>query len=179
MAEFKESKIKEQQIVVFRLGEEEYAVPILQIQEIVRLPEKITFVPNTPDFIEGVMNLRGEILPIVDLHKKFNIKKSQANLEKMRVVVIRVENQIIGIVVDEVVEVLNTTEEQISDVPEMFTQIDYEYLSGIVKLKDRLIIMLDLPKLFSDIEKEVLEWTTKKVKIQQEELKKEYQKFIN
>jgi purine-binding chemotaxis protein CheW len=164
----------EQQIVIFRLGDEEYAVPILQIQEIVRLPEKITFVPNVPNFIKGVMNLRGEILPIVDLHERFNIKKLQEK-EKVRIIVTRIENQLVGIIVDEVVEVMNITKEQVSIVPEMFTQIDYEYLSGIVKLKDRLIIMLDLPKLFSDIEKEILEWTTKKIKLQQEELKKEYQ----
>lgn len=159
--------IEEKQIIIFLLGKEEYAVPILQVQEIVHLPERITKVPNTPDFVEGVMNLRGEIIPVINLHKRFAIESPKRN-EKIRVLIIKIGSQYVGIITDEVIEVRTFLESEVISTPEMFSQIDYEYLSGIIKVNDRLIILLDLTRIFSDIEKTILDWTTKKMKFQHE-----------
>lgn len=153
------------QIIVFLLGNEEYAVEILKVQEIIKIPEQITKIPNIPEFVEGVINLRGEVVPIVNLHKKFGIKEKNFD-EKRKIVIINLNNQCVGIIVDGVSEVRTIEKSMIADMPQMFTQIDYEYLSGVIKMENRLIILLKLDSLFVDIEKNISDWITKRAKVQ-------------
>lgn len=141
----------ELQLVTFNLGKEEFAVPILQIQEINRLVE-ITRVPKSPDFVEGVINLRGKVIPIIDLRKRFSLP--QAELGKYsRVVVINMDGRMIGLIVDSVSEVLRLSEEAVEPAPPIVAGIDSEYIKGLGKIEGRLLILLDLNKILSKEEK--------------------------
>ncbi len=147
--------IEDRQIVAFNLGEEEYGVDIMQVQEIVRLPE-ITRIPQMPDFVEGVINLRGKIIPIIDLRKRFNISEKERT-EKTRIVVADAGVQTIGLIVDGVSEVLRINENSIDTIPPSIASIDTEYLNGVAKFSEtRLIILLDLKKLLTELEKEAV-----------------------
>lgn len=141
----------EMQLVTFNLGKEEFAVPILQIQEINRLVE-ITRVPKSPDFVEGVINLRGKVIPIIDLRKRFSLP--QAELGKYsRVVVINMDGRMVGLIVDSVSEVLRLSEQAIEPAPPIVAGIDSEYIKGLGKIEGRLLILLDLNKILSKEEK--------------------------
>lgn len=141
----------ELQLVTFNLGKEEFAVPILQIQEINRLVE-ITRVPKSPDFVEGVINLRGKVIPIIDLRKRFSLP--QAELGKYsRVVVINMDGRMVGLIVDSVSEVLRLSEEAVEPAPPIVAGIDSEYIKGLGKIEGRLLILLDLNKILSKEEK--------------------------
>ena len=139
------------QIVAMRLSDEDYGIPILQIQEILRLTE-VTHIPNMPDFIEGVLNLRGKIIPVLDLRKRFHLKITE-NTDKTRIVIVEAENQTMGLVVDSVSEVINLKREQLDSVPHSITSIETEYLMGVAKIDNRLVVLLDLGKLLNSIEK--------------------------
>lgn len=144
----------ELQLVTFNLGKEEFAVPILQIQEINRLVD-ITKVPKSPDFVEGVINLRGKVIPIIDLRKRFGLP--QAELGKYsRVVVINMGGRMIGLIVDSVSEVLRLSESAIEPAPPIVAGIDSEYIKGLGKIEGRLLILLDLNKILSKEEKREL-----------------------
>lgn len=144
----------ELQLVTFNLGKEEFAVPILQIQEINRLVE-ITRVPKSPDFVEGVINLRGKVIPIIDLRKRFSLP--QAELGKYsRVVVINMDGRMVGLIVDSVSEVLRLSEEAVEPAPPIVAGIDSEYIKGLGKIEGRLLILLDLNKILSKEEKSEL-----------------------
>lgn len=130
------------QLVVFKLGREEYGVSILQVQEIKRITE-ITRVPNTPDYIKGVINLRGSVLPVIDLKKRLNLPQ-QASTEDTRIIIVKVEELSIGMVVDAVSEVLTISQQNV-DSPEVVAgSVSANYLSGVGKLEDRLLILLNL-----------------------------------
>lgn len=144
----------EQQMVVFGLGKEEYGVEITQVQEIVRLQE-ITNIPNTPDFVEGVVNLRGKVIPLIDLKKRFALEQTQRNGDN-RIIVISVNDSIIGVIVDYVSEVLRIPDDRIEPPPAVVKGIGKEYLKGIGKISDRLLILLDLDKILSSTEQEML-----------------------
>lgn len=145
------SSSSELQLVTFNLGKEEFAVPILQIQEINRLVE-ITRVPKSPDFVEGVINLRGKVIPIIDLRKRFSLP--QAELGKYsRVVVINMDGRMVGLIVDSVSEVLRLSEEAVEPAPPIVAGIDSEYIKGLGKIEGRLLILLDLNKILSKEEK--------------------------
>lgn len=146
--------ISEMQLVTFNLGKEEFAVPILQIQEINRLVD-ITKVPRSPDFVEGVINLRGKVIPIIDLRKRFGLP--QAELGKYaRIVVVNMDGRMVGLIVDSVSEVLRLSEDAIEPAPPVVAGIDSEYIRGLGKLDGRLLIMLDLSKILTKEEKKEL-----------------------
>lgn len=146
--------ISEMQLVTFNLGKEEFAVPILQIQEINRLVD-ITRVPKSPEFVEGVINLRGKVIPIIDLRKRFGLP--QAELGKYaRIVVVNMEGRMVGLIVDSVSEVLRLSEGAIEPPPPVVAGIDSEYIRGLGKLDGRLLILLDLSKILTKEERKEL-----------------------
>ncbi|MDD2220287.1 MAG: chemotaxis protein CheW [Desulfoplanes sp.] len=142
------------QLVTFSIGEEEFGVEILQVQEIIRMRE-ITRVPNAPDFVEGVINLRGKVIPVIDLRLRFGLQAKEHD-KKTRIIVIEVKQMIVGFVVDSVSEVLRIPAGTIELPPPVISGLDSEYISGVGKLDDRLLIMLDLNRLLSREEKSVL-----------------------
>jgi purine-binding chemotaxis protein CheW len=139
------------QAVTFALGSEEYGVDIAQVQEINRMVT-ITHVPRAPHFMEGVINLRGQLIPIIDLRTRFGMERSERT-KNTRIVVTEIGNKRIGMVVDSVSEVLRIPVEQIEDAPDLVAGVDTEYIRGVGKMGDRLIIMLDLGRVISGSEK--------------------------
>lgn len=149
---------EERQLVVFKLIHDgqvsEYAVPISNVQEIIPMPEP-TRLPQVPDFIEGIINLRGKIIPIIDLKKRFDLGQTD-DIKEKRSIIIDLEGQIIGIIVDEVNEVLRLSEDEIDAPPAAISGITAEYLSGVGKLAERLLIILDVEKIFNEWEKDAI-----------------------
>ncbi|HZY98013.1 MAG TPA: chemotaxis protein CheW [Candidatus Baltobacteraceae bacterium] len=143
------------QVVSFRLGGEEYGVDIAQVQEIIRMVE-ITHVPRAPRFMEGVINLRGQLIPIIDLRTRFGMTRIDPT-KGTRIVVTEIGSKRVGIVVDSVSEVLNIPTENVEDAPEMVAGVGTEYIQGVGKLGERLIIMLDLTMVISTEEKQQLD----------------------
>jgi purine-binding chemotaxis protein CheW len=135
---------KDLQIVGFRIGRETFGLPIGAVREIVRVPE-ITSVPNSPDFIEGVINLRGRIIPVVDLRKRFGEPVGAPN-KKNRIVVVEVENRALGLMVNSASEVLKIPPSEIEEPHAVFQEGDLNYITGVGKLNGRLVILLDLSK---------------------------------
>jgi purine-binding chemotaxis protein CheW len=142
------------QLVSFNIGEEEFGVDILKVQEINRMVD-ITRVPNAPDYVEGVINLRGKVIPIIDLRHRLNMVQKEADKDT-RIVVVELESKIIGFIVDAVNEVLRINKSITEAPPAMVAGIDAEYITAIGKLEDRLLILLDLERILSTSEKEVL-----------------------
>lgn len=136
----------ENQYVVFHLDNEEYAIDIVKIHEINRLKEiTITKVPRVPDFIEGIINLRGEVVPIINLRKKFGIDPKQINKES-RIVIVKIFNKVIGLLVDSVSHVLTFEVIEIASPPEE-VKISCEYITGLGKKGKRMIFLLDIEKI--------------------------------
>ncbi|MFP4015925.1 MAG: chemotaxis protein CheW [Halanaerobiales bacterium] len=131
------------QIVVFQLGREEYAVDIIQSKQIIKV-SKITPVPNTPEYIRGVINLRGQIVPVVDLRTRFNIGGIG---KKERIITVDVRESLIGLVVDNINEVLWYQEEELEPAPEVEGGIKQEYVKGVIKRGERLLVLIDLEKM--------------------------------
>lgn len=135
------------EFLTFRLGNEEYGIDILKVQEI-RGYDAITQIANSPDFIKGVVNLRGIIVPIIDMRIKF--KLGTAEYDQFTVVIIlNVSGRIIGIVVDGVSDVINLDTEQMRATPEFGTAIDTEYIKGLGTVDDRMLILIDIEKLMA------------------------------
>lgn len=132
----------ERQLVVFDLAGEVYGVDISSVREIIRM-QAVTHVPNAPDFVEGVINLRGRVIPILDLRKRFGLRVSEETRES-RVVVVDIAGQNIGIIVDAVIEVLRLAADAIEPASSLITTEDCYYLEGIAKLDGKLLILLDL-----------------------------------
>jgi purine-binding chemotaxis protein CheW len=130
------------QVATFHIGAEEYGVDISQIQEIIRMVE-ITHVPRTPEFMEGVINLRGQLIPIVDLRTRFGMPRVEPTKDT-RIIVTDIGTKRVGIVVDSASEVLHIPLESIEEPPEMIAGIGADFLQGVGKMNDRLIILLDL-----------------------------------
>ncbi len=139
------------QVVTFALAREEYGVDIAQVQEINRMVT-ITHVPRAPQFMEGVINLRGQLIPIIDLRSRFGMERAERT-KNTRIVVTEIGTKRIGMVVDSVSEVLRIPVEQIEDAPDLVAGVDTEYIRGVGKMGDRLIIMLDLGRVISGTEK--------------------------
>jgi len=136
---------KELQVVGFRIGRETFGLPISIVREIVRVPE-ITSVPNAPDYIEGVINLRGRIIPVVDLRKRFGEKSFEPN-KKNRIVVVELESRAIGLIVNSASEVLRIPPSEIEEPHNVFKEGELNYITGVGKLNGRLVILLDLNKI--------------------------------
>ncbi len=143
------------QVVSFKLGAEEYGVDIAQVQEINRMVS-VTHVPRAPAFMEGVINLRGQLIPIIDLRTRFGMPRAE-HTKNTRIVVTEIGTKRVGMVVDSVSEVLRLPVEQIEDAPEMLTGVDTEYIRGVGKIEDRLIILLDLARIISLAERREME----------------------
>ena len=142
------------QLVTFSIGEEEFGVDILKVQEIIRTME-ITKVPRAQDFVEGVINLRGKVIPIIDLRRRFGFTSKEHD-KHTRIIVIEINNMIVGFVVDSVSEVLRIPAATVEPPPPVVAGVESEYISGVGKLEDRLLILLDLDKLLSNEDMEAL-----------------------
>lgn len=144
---------QEEQLVVFQLSEQIYGIDIASVYEIIRM-EKITRVPRTPDFVEGVINLRGKIIPVIDLCKRFNLIFSERT-NTSRIIIVDVGGSTIGMIVDAVSEVLRVRSDSIEPPPPIVHGIDAAYLRGIAIMDNRLIILLNLEKIL--VEHEICE----------------------
>ena len=142
------------QIVSFMVGNEEYAVDILKVHEINRSIE-VTRVPNTPEYVEGVINLRGKVVSIIDLRKRFGMPQREHD-KNTRIIVVELQEQVVGFVVDAVKEVLRIPTSVIEPPPSFVGGANAEYITGVGKLEDRLLIMLDLEKVLSTNEQSQL-----------------------
>src|ERR1700682_4707327 len=146
---------KDLQVVGFRIGKETYGVRIGAVREIVRVPE-ITAVPSAPEIIEGVINLRGKIIPVMDLRKRFGQVYTVAD-KKNRILVVEIENKLVGLIVNAASEVLKIPPAEIEPPGSVFADGESGYVTGVGKLKGRLIIMLDIAKLMHQPDLRVLE----------------------
>ncbi len=151
-----EQKEKEYQLVVFTLGQEEFGVDISQVREIVRVVQ-ITYLPKAPTFIEGVVNLRGQVLAVIDLSKRIGVPSKERG-ENTRIIVVEVGENTVGMIVDSVSEVLRLSSEFVEDVPSLVeTEVPEHYIRGVGKLKDRLLVLLDLNKILTPGEFQLVE----------------------
>lgn len=139
--------ITERQLVVFNLGDETYGVDIATVREIIRMQE-ITAMPGTETYVKGIINLRGMVIPVVDLRQRFRLNEAEYGKET-RIVVLDSGGQEIGVIVDSVAEVLRISSDAIEHPSSIITTGDSEYLLGIVKLTDRLVILLNTERVLS------------------------------
>ena len=144
----------EEQLVVFDLAAEAYGVDIGAVREIIRMQD-ITKVPGAPALVEGIINLRGNVIPVVDLRKRFGLSVSERNRDN-RILVVDIGGHDIGVVVDAVTEVLRISSDSVEPPSAVITTADSVYLLGIVKLEGRLVILLDLEKVLTESEKNAL-----------------------
>lgn len=135
---------KIRQFVEFKLGEEEYGVDILQVKTIERMMP-VTRVPKAPSFVEGVINLRGEIVPVIDLKKRFNLPPGQIT-DNTRIIIVALEDITVGMIVDSATEVIQLPQEAIEPAPTIAGSIDSNFLDGVGKLDGKLLILLNLSK---------------------------------
>jgi len=142
------------QLIVFTLGDEEFGTDLEQVREIIRR-SAVTPIPDSPDFIKGVTNVRGEIAVVIDLKRRFSLH-TKKNIEEKHIVMTEQDKNLFGLMVDEVTEVLRIPESEVKKTPELVTRIDKVYISGVLTLENRLIIMLDLRKVLSESELEKL-----------------------
>lgn len=133
------------QFVVFKLGQEEYAVDIMQVNTIERMMP-ITRVPKAPEFVEGVINLRGEIIPVIDLKKRFGIPSGEITADT-RIIIVMLDDLTVGMIVDSASEVVQLPQESIEPPPSVAGNVSSEFLEGVGKLGDRLLIILNLEKI--------------------------------
>lgn len=137
------------QLVSFKLDEIEYGIDILSVHEILRIPE-ITRLPNTPEYIKGVINLRGNVIPVVDIRLRFGMQQV-ALTELSRIIVVEIGEKLVGLLVDNVHQVIRLSRSRIDEPHDLIEGISTEFISGIGRLQDRLIVILRLDNiLFSD-----------------------------
>ncbi|ROH86093.1 chemotaxis protein CheW [Pseudomethylobacillus aquaticus] len=144
--------------LTFVLGEESYGIEILKVQEI-RGYDTVTKIANTPAFIKGVVNLRGRIVPIVDLRIKFNLGKIEYD-EFTVVIILNLGGRVVGIVVDGVSDVMALQQEHIRNVPELVSSIDTQYILGLATVEERMLILVDIERLMGSQEMELLDSVT-------------------
>lgn len=142
------------QLATFRVGEEEYAINIMRIKEIVRMKE-ITHVAKSPEFVEGVITLRGMIIPVIDMRKRLGLESVDPSRDT-RIIIVTVENIIIGLIVDHVAEVIKVKSENIQPASPVIKGVDSEYIQGVCKLDNRIIIFLNLDEILTSHEKVIL-----------------------
>lgn len=142
----------ENKYVIFKLNKEEYGVDIMTVKEVSEVKESIK-VPNTPYFVDGIINIRGDITPIINLKKRFNILEDEKVKEGARIIVVNIQNKLVGFLVDDASQVLAIDEKNIDPAPEIIAGVDKMYMQGIGKLEDRMIIILDLEKVLNEDEK--------------------------
>lgn len=135
----------EEQYLTFSLNNQSYGIPILEVQEI-KGWEEVTPIPNSPIYIRGVMNLRGTIVPIIDLRLRFGLQEREYD-EFTVIIIVNIRDRLAGLVVDSVSDVINAGEEQHNEAPEFEGQINRKYLQGLVQAEDKLIILLNIDQL--------------------------------
>lgn len=135
------------QLVSFNIADEEFAIDILNIQEINRISD-VTRVPNTPEFVKGVINLRGKVVPVIDLRLRLGQSATERN-SNTRIIVFEVEGKIIGFIVDKVNEVIRINSSATEPPPSIVSGIDAKYITAIAKISERLLILLDLKAIIS------------------------------
>ncbi|MCG0274565.1 MAG: chemotaxis protein CheW [Thermosediminibacteraceae bacterium] len=140
------------QFVVFKLGQEEYGVNIMQVNTIERMMP-ITRVPKAPYFVEGVINLRGEIIPVIDLKKRFGLPPGEINGDT-RIIIVNVDDLTVGMIVDSATEVVQLPQDAIEPAPSVVGSISSDFLEGVGKIGDRLLIILNLEKILRPSEAE-------------------------
>lgn len=145
----------ERKYVIFRLDKEEYGVDIMAVKEVSEIKESIR-VPNTPNFIDGIINIRGDITPIINLKKRFNILDDDSIKDNSRIIIVNIKNKLVGFLVDEASQVLSIDEKNIDPTPEIIAGADRLYIQGIGKLENRMVIILDLEKVLNEDEQMVL-----------------------
>jgi purine-binding chemotaxis protein CheW len=137
----------ENQIVVFNLAGEQYGVHISKVESIIKM-QAITKLPHAPRYVEGITNLRGRVVPIIDLHRRFDLNDKPSTADD-RIIVVNTSGEDIGLVVDEVSEVLTINEQAVEPAPNITTTIDSSFITGIAKIDQRLVILLDLEKVIA------------------------------
>ncbi len=157
MPEKDEESVEETiQVINFRLGKDEFGIDIGSVKEIIRV-ENITHIPEAPSFIHGLANLRGQIIPVLDLASQFGLTGKEESTVNARIIVTELDHQLVGMLVDEVPGVLKIAEENIESTPELIqNEIKRDYIKGVGKLDKRLIILLDLKKTLAPHEVEEL-----------------------
>ena len=143
------------QLVTFKVDNEEFAVDILKVQEINKMIT-ITRIPNAPPFVEGVINLRGKIIPIVDLRKRLGFGGKEYD-KSTRIIVIELDGMVLGFIVDSVSEVLRISDATVEPPPSLVAGVESDYIEGVGKLDNRLLILLELKKIFSASDRKELE----------------------
>jgi Chemotaxis signal transduction protein len=139
------------QLVTFQISEEHYGVDIMDVKEIVRVQE-IRSIPNAPGYVEGLFNLRGEIIPIISLHKRFHLRKAQLGEDEELLsgfIIIDIDGMKLGVIIDKVERVVSIEAQDIQPPPQMLTGIGAEYIQGVVNRDSSYLILLDIRKLFS------------------------------
>ncbi len=152
-------EVAEGKFLTFALGNEEYGIEILRVREIIGLMD-ITTVPQTPDYMKGVINLRGKVIPVIDLRMKFSMLEEEHTQETC-VIVVEVNSTLIGIIVDSVSEVLDIKGGEIENAPSFEQGIDTSFIMGLGKVKEKIIILLDIGTVLSSEELEMVEQLTK------------------
>ena len=143
------------ELLTFTLGSEEYGIDILKVQEI-RGYDAVTTIANSPEFIKGVINLRGIIVPIIDMRIKFNLGNVTYN-QLTVVIILNVANRVVGIVVDGVSDVITLTAEQLKPAPEFSAALDTQYITGLGTVDERMIIVMDIEKLMTSRDMDLVE----------------------
>jgi len=143
-------EIQEVQVACFRLGVDLYAIDIMRIKEIIR-PLKLTCLPRFPDFVEGIINLRGVVIPVIDLRKRFDLPKIETT-SNTRLLIVKLAGQVLAFVVDEVDEVVTVSVKDIKSPPHLGEGIDAEYLLGVCLVKEEMIMLLNIDRLLSSNE---------------------------
>ena len=139
------------QLVIFQLGGEEFGVDIMQVQEIIRMPET-TRIPQSPDYVKGIINLRGRVIVVINLDQRFGMDSKEI-YDDSRIIVAEVAETVMGMVVNSVSEVMRLPKSNLESAPDMITsKINADYIKGVGKLDDRLLILLDLEKVLSEKE---------------------------
>ena len=142
--------IKLLQLVSFKVAGEEFGVDILKVQEINRMTQ-ITKMPNAPYYVEGIINLRGRVIPVIDLRTKLNLPRIEKNANS-RIIIVEINSKVLGFIVDEVSEVLRIPDNITEPPPALALNINSDFITSVAKLEDRLIILIDLEKIFSEEE---------------------------
>ena len=145
----------ETKMAVFMLEDQPYAIDIMKIKQIIR-PLKITKLPKAPDFLEGVINLRGVVIPVIDMRKRFNMSERDEEIET-KVIIASVDRKIVGVVVDEVTEVVPVAKSEIQPPPKVIRGVEATYLMGVCRYQDDILLILNLDEILTSEEKITLD----------------------
>lgn len=146
---------QDNQYVTFIIADENYGVEVLKVQEIIGMTE-IVFVPNSPDFMKGVINLRGSVVPVVDMRKRFHMDERPYDMFTV-IIIVEIKKMLVGMIVDSVSDVVGIPESGIHETPHFTAKIDTQFIAGIGQVTDKLVILLDIDQIFSADEIKTME----------------------